>query len=64
MFGRKVELSDEVKIPNNQDLFCAKFLNEEHRKLVLTRAKSLRHTEYADIPIHLQGPYLQVETGD
>lgn len=59
MFGTKVELSDVVKIPNNQDLFRAKILNEEHRKLVLTRAKSLRDTEYGHIFIRRDLTYKQ-----
>ena len=59
MFGVKVELSDVVAIPNHNDLLRAKILNEEHRKLVLTRAKSLRDTEYGHIFIRRDLTYKQ-----
>ena len=59
MFGTKVELSDVVAIPNNQDLLRAKILNEEHRKLVLTRAKSLRDTDYGHVFIRRDLTYKQ-----
>ena len=59
MFGMKVELSDVVPIPNHQDLFRAKILNEENRKLVLTRAKSLRDTEYGQVFIRRDLTYKQ-----
>ena len=42
----KVELSDVVPITNNQDLHLATILNQEHRRLILTRAKSFRDTGY------------------
>lgn len=59
MFGMKVELSDVVSIPNHQDLYRAKVLNEEHRRLVLTRAKSLRDTEYGQVFIRRDLTYKQ-----
>lgn len=47
--GTRVELTDVVPIPNHSDLFRAKILNDDNRKLVLERAKTLRDTEHASV---------------
>ena len=47
--GTRVELTDVVPIPNHSDLFRAKILNDDDRKLVLERAKTLRDTEHASV---------------
>lgn len=47
--GIRVELTDIVPIPNHSDLFRAKILNDDNRKLVLERAKTLRDTEHASV---------------
>ena len=59
MFGTGVELTDVVAIPNHQDLYRAKILNEEHRRLILTRAKSLKGTEYGQVYIRRDLTYKQ-----
>ena len=59
MFGVGVELTDVVSIPNHQDLFRAKILYEEHRRLILTRAKSLRDTDYGHVYIKRDLTYNQ-----
>lgn len=47
--GERVELSDIVPIANHSDLFRAKVLNDEHRRLVLDRAKTLKDTDHATV---------------
>ena len=47
--GTRVELSEVVPITNHSDLFRAKILNDDHRRLVLDRAKTLRETEHANV---------------
>ena len=59
MFGVGVELTDVVAIPNHPDLLRAKILNEEHRRLILTRAKSLRDTDYGHVYIKRDLTYNQ-----
>ena len=43
--GTRVELSGVTPIPNHSDLFRAKILDDDHRRLVLDRAKTLKDTE-------------------
>ena len=57
--GTRVELSEVVPIPNHSDLFRAKILDDDHRKLVLDRAKNLRDTEHAHIFIRRDLTYAQ-----
>ena len=47
--GTRVELSDVTPIANHSDLFRAKILDDDHRKLVLDRAKTLRDSEHAHV---------------
>ena len=47
--GTRVELTDVVPIANHSDLFRAKILDEDHRRLVLDRAKTLRDTDHATV---------------
>ena len=47
--GTRVELSDVAPIANHSDLFRAKILDDDHRKLVLDRAKTLRDSEHAHV---------------
>ena len=58
MFGTVVELTDVVTIPNHQG-YRAKILNEEHRRLILTRAKSLKDTVYGQVYIRRVLTYKQ-----
>ena len=57
--GTRVELSDVVPITNHSDLYRAKILNEEHRRLVLDRAKRLKDTEHATVFIRRDLTYIQ-----
>ena len=57
--GVRVELSDIVPIPNHTDLYRAKILDDEDRKLVLERAKSLKDTEYKTVFIRRDLTYAQ-----
>ena len=61
MFGTRVELSHVVTIPKHGDLFRAKILDEELRKLVLTRAKTLKDSEYGQVYIRRDLTYKQRE---
>ena len=47
--GTRVELSEVVPIANHSDLYRAKILDDDHRRLVLDRAKTLRETEHANV---------------
>ena len=57
--GTRVELSDVVPITNHSDLYRAKILNEEHRRLVLDRAKRLKDTEHATVFIRRDLTYIR-----
>ena len=47
--GTRVELSGVTPIPNHSDLFRAKILDDDHRRLVLDRAKTLKDTENGNV---------------
>ena len=47
--GTRVELSEVTPIPNHSDLFRAKIIDDDHRKLVLDRAKTLKDTDHYDV---------------
>ena len=57
--GTRVVLSDVVSIPNHTDLFRAKIMDEDDRKLVLEKAKTLKDTEHNDVFIRRDLTYAQ-----
>ena len=57
--GTRVELSGVVPIVNHSDLFRAKITDDDHRRLVLDRAKTLRDTEHATVFIRRDLTFLQ-----
>ena len=57
--GTRVEISDIIPIPNHTDLFRAKILDDDNRKLVLERAKTLKDTEYNSVFIRRDLTYAQ-----
>ena len=59
VMGTKVTLTEAKKIPNNPDLWRAKILDPEQRKLVLDRAKHLRGTQYDHIYIRRDLTFVQ-----
>lgn len=59
MMGTKVELTDIVPIPGHAGLYRGKILNENDRKLVLDRAKTLKGTDYDRVYIRKDLTYNQ-----
>lgn len=57
--GTRVELTDIVPIHNHTDLFRAKILDEDNRKEVLEKAKSLKDTEHRSVFIRRDLTYAQ-----
>ena len=47
--GSEVSLSEVATIPNHPDVFRAKIMNEDHRKLVLEKAKHLRDSNFHSV---------------
>lgn len=47
IMGASVSLSDITPIPNHPHMFRAKIYNEEHRRLVLEKAKLLKESQYS-----------------
>lgn len=59
MLGTQVELTDIVPIAGHAGLYRGKILNENDRKLVLDRAKTLKGTEYDRVFIRKDLTYNQ-----
>ena len=57
--GMRVELTDVRAIPSHPDLYRAKILNINDRKLLLDRAKNLRGTRYDKVFIRRDLTYAQ-----
>ena len=59
VMGSRVSLSDVSSISGHPDIFRAKVLNDDLRKMVLEKAKSLRNTDYNSVYISRDLTYAQ-----
>lgn len=59
VMGVGVTLSDVTPIPNHPFLFRAKIDNDDHRKLVLEKAKHLKESEYSTVFVSRDLTYAQ-----
>ena len=59
VMGCEVTLSDIMKIKDHPDLCRAKIMNDEHRSLVLDKAKTLKDSEFDHIYIRRDLTYTQ-----
>ena len=59
VMGTSVTVSDVSSIPNHRNIFRAKILNDDLRKLVLDKSKSLRGSAYNDVYISRDLTYAQ-----
>ena len=59
MMGTEINLSDIAAIPNHPDVFRTKITNEDHRKLVLEKAKSLRDTSFHSVYVSRDLTFVQ-----
>ena len=59
IMGKRVELSEVKAIPSHPDIYRAKIMNADDKKLVLDRAKNLRGTRYDKVFIRRDLTYSQ-----
>ena len=59
VMGTEINMSDITAIPNHSGVFRAKILNEDHRKLVLEKAKNLRDTSFHSVYVSRDLTYIQ-----
>ena len=59
VMGVEVSLSEVTAISNHANMYRAKVLNDEHRKLVLENSKKLKDTSFCDVYITRDLTYAQ-----
>lgn len=59
VMGTAVSLSEVAPIPNHPDIFRAKIMNDDHRKLVLEKAKYLKDSSFHSVYVSRDLTYAQ-----